>query len=104
VTKVWTWIKTHWKAALAALGVLVAALFAWRKGGAVARGLLGKDPKVQPPGTLTKAEAKEDRKEVIEEVAVAKIKLELGRVDGHADFDAWMRRGGADAPTGTPKG
>ena len=103
LAKVWSWVRLHWRWLLV-IPALVSALFAWRKGGAVARGLLGKDPKVQPPGTLTKAEAKEDRKEVIEEVAVAKIKLELGRVDGHADFDAWMRRGGADAPTKPPKG
>jgi hypothetical protein len=103
LAKVWGWVRLHWRWLLV-IPALVAALFAWRKGGAVARGLLGKDPKVPPPGTLTKSEAKEDRKEVIEEVAVAKIKLELGRATAHGDFDKWLSEGGTKPPTGAPKG
>jgi hypothetical protein len=97
LTKVWEWVKKHWRWLLVIPG-LVMALLAWKKGGDVARGLLGKDtPAVPPPGTLTKKEAKEERAEVAQEVAVARIKIESGRVDGHADFDEWMRRGGAEA-------
>ena len=98
LTKVWEWLKKHWKWLLV-LPALVVGILAWRKGGSIASAILGKDkPTPPPPGTtLTKKEAKAEREEVNEEVAVAKVKLEAGRVDGHRDFDEWLRRGGADA-------